>query len=94
VEDFEDQMNALGVELAGEDPSNPGHPDMNCNGGLLAAYAAANGINVATNANPDSEAIKRYKAARYSFAYAFSSGTVHNPPLAERMLKDAKALVD
>lgn len=94
VEDFEAEMNALGIELAGEDPSNPGQPDPNCGGGLLAAFAAANGIDVDNNSNPDDPAVKAYKAARYDFAYAFSSGMVHNPPLVEQMLADAKALVD
>jgi hypothetical protein len=93
VEEVQAETKAALIELGGEDPANPGEPDPDASGGLLAAYAAANGIDLSTNSDPGSEAVKNYKAARHNYSYVLSSaaGGAHNTELTDVLLADAKA---
>jgi hypothetical protein len=81
------------IELLGEDPAVAGAPDKSARGGLLAAYATAHGIDVTTNSSPNDVYVQRYKAARHNATYIMTGGMWHNPPLVEKMLRDAKEML-
>lgn len=89
-EDIEEELIAIG----GEDPAAPGHPDHGAGGGLLAAYAAANGIDLANNSNPSDPAVKTYKAARYNYLFVLGGRAVHNPEFAREIIEDTRQMLD
>ncbi len=80
------------IEIGGEDPSNPGHPDESGSGGLLGAFVAAHGIDINSNANADDAFVKRYKAARHNYSYIISSGAggAHNAGFTRGLLQDTR----
>ena len=88
-------INAMLIELAGEDSANPGHYDSSTAGGLLGAYAATHSIALSSNNDKDNPRVIAYKAARYNIRYVISDHSlgVHNPAFAKRLLEEAKALL-
>lgn len=98
LDDFVDEINDLLIELGGDDGS--GNPNATPKGGLIHAYALAHGIDdgqpdtAGGTTDPDNAFVKAYKAARYNYDHVEASGAWHNPPFAEKLLADAKALVD
>ncbi|MBU0607271.1 MAG: hypothetical protein KKI08_05260 [Armatimonadetes bacterium] len=98
LEDFEDEINDLLIELGGDDGS--GAPNATPIGGLIHQFAVLHSIDDGTPetaggiTDPDNAFVKAYKAARYNFDHVEASGAWHNPPFAEKLLADAKALVD
>jgi hypothetical protein len=95
VENEQAQIITMLIELGGEDPENPGHPDESASGGLLGAYATSKRIVLDSNDNPDSSVVKAYKAAYHNFSFVLSDGSlgVHNPKYARKLLEDAKTLI-
>lgn len=93
VESFEEEMNEKLIELLGENPSEPGEPDEAAGGGLLAAYAAAHGIDTGSAGPAGDVYYRRYKAARWDATYIMTGGMFHNPPFAEKLASDAKAYI-
>ena len=94
-EELEEEIIEQLIELGGEDPADPGHPDHGVGGGLLAAYAAAHGIDLAANSDPDNPAVQAYKGARHSFMFVLNDGSygTHNPGFAKNLLEDARSLL-
>jgi len=79
------------IEMGGVDATDATLPDATANGGLLAAYAAANNITDASD--PTLQVVKNYKAARYNYLYiiADKSHGAHNISFTRRLLTDARA---
>ena len=79
------------IKLGGEDPADPGEPDVNAAGGLLNAYQVAHHIDLTTNNKPNDPAVIAYKGARWNFKYVMSdlSEGVHNPGFTRKLLEDA-----
>ncbi len=94
-EELEEEIVADLIEIGGEDPADPGHPDHGAEGGLLATFATANGIVMDDNPDPDNAAVQAYKGARhnYMFVLADASWGIHNPDFAKALLEDAKTLL-
>lgn len=90
-EETEQEILDLLIQLGGEDPENPGEPDHDATGGLLAAWADANGIDLTTNDNPTDPAVQAYKAARHNFAFVLNDAShgVHNASYARQLLEDS-----
>ena len=88
-------VNQLLIELAGASASDPTQPDSNTSGGLLGAYAAANGITLNANNDPTNPKVINYKGARHNIRYVMGEGSrgVHNPPFAKKLLEDAKEML-
>jgi hypothetical protein len=83
------------IELGGADPLDPSLPDKAAAGGRLAAYATAHNINLTANTAPDDPAVKKYKAARYNYAYILvdASYGAHNPRFTHKLINDIKDLL-
>jgi hypothetical protein len=90
---FDAETNGKLIFLVGEDPANPGEPDPNLGGGLLASFASAHGIDVTTNSAPNDPNVEAYKGARWDATLIMQGHPVHNPPYARRVLNDAKTLL-
>lgn len=97
----DDQLVQLGVkklmiELMGANPNDPSMPDTaSMAGGLLAKYAADNGLTISSNAAKDDPKMIKYKAARWNTRYVYTDHSygIHNPAFAKKLLEDAKALL-
>ncbi|MFQ6133540.1 MAG: multiheme c-type cytochrome [Armatimonadota bacterium] len=92
LEDLEHEVIELLIELGGEDPANPGHPDPDATGGALGAYASAHGIDLG-DAATDNVYYRTYKGAKYNHSYVEhdASHGAHNPPYARALLEDSIA---
>lgn len=91
--DFKAEVTEKLIELGGADPSNPDVANGSPTGGLIGAFAAANGINLAANADPDNPIVQRFKAARFNYEYVETGCYVHNPPFTDALLENAKEMV-
>jgi len=94
-EHFEEEINTALIELAGEDPTNPGHPNEDVDGGAIGTFAAAHNIDMGDNSDPDDPNVKKLKAARYCVEYVMADGSsgAHNPEFAEELLERAGELL-
>ncbi len=94
-EHFEEEIVDALIELAGEDPANPGHPNEDVDGGAIGAFAAAHSIDMGDNSNPDDPNAKKLKGAIYCVEYIMSDGSygAHNPEFAEDLLEKARDLL-
>ena len=91
---FSERLEGQLIELGGEDPADPGHPDHDAQGGLLGDFASANSIT--DSSDPDDPDVKAYKGARHNFILVVGSGGygTHNPEFARDLLADARTLLD
>jgi len=89
--DFDEEIVDLLIELGGDNGS--GEPNSKPTGGLIGAYATANGIVLTSNDQKDLQAVKNYKGARNNYYLVYGGCYVHNPNFARQVLQDAKDLV-
>lgn len=90
---FKEEINRTLIEIGGEDPERPGHPDRNGAGGLLQAFADANGIDPKNDVNPDDPAVKAYKGARHNYTLIQAGRAVHNSSFARRLIAETRELL-
>jgi hypothetical protein len=93
IAEVQAEFNDLLIQLGGEDPADPGHPDHDATGGLLDAWVQVNGIDITTNDDPTNQNVRAYKAARhnYFFVLADASFGIHNYKYMKQLLLDSIA---